>query len=139
MSAFSPEENDTVADDASLDSVEVFEVDTFERVESPHAQTDSFWDWLRGLFSGPLDQRLDDLTDAINLYPEAPSNYVQRGEIYMQMGEYELAVLDFEIALELAAEQFDEDKWGFLSQTQRDQAEYGLQRAQRKLVRKRKP
>ena len=70
---------------------------------------------------------------------EAPSNYVQRGEIYMQMGEYELAVLDFEIALELAAEQFDEDKWGFLSQTQRDQAEYGLQRAQRKLARKRKP
>jgi tetratricopeptide (TPR) repeat protein len=103
-------------------------------VEEVPPQPVTFMEWLRGLFSGPVAQRLDSLNDAIKRHPQAALNYVLRGEIWLDRGEYEMAAADFERAQALAAEQFDEDDWGLVSQTLRDQAEHGLQRAMRKLA-----
>lgn len=94
----------------------------------------SFIGWLRGLLSGPVSRRLDDLTEAIERHPQAASNYLLRGEIWLDKGEYEMAAADFERAQALAAGQFEESEWGLVSQMLRDQAEHGLQRAMRKLA-----
>lgn len=102
--------------------------------EAVPPQPVSFMDWLRGLFSGPVAQRLDDLNEAIARHPQTASNYVLRGEIWLEQGEYEMAAADFERAQALAAGQFEQDEWGLVSQTLRDQAGHGLQRAMRKLA-----
>jgi tetratricopeptide (TPR) repeat protein len=145
MALFSDEDNDQWVDDAPAQELAVDSDDA--AVDVPVAETEpeiqpqpqSFWMWLRGLLSGPVDQRLRDLTRAIAQHPEAASNYVLRGEIWLDMGEYEMAAADFEWARGLAALQFDEANWGVLSQTLRDQAEQGLQRALRKLARRPHP
>ena len=103
-------------------------------VQEAAPQPVTFMDWLRGLFSGPMAQRLDSLNEAIQRHPQAASNYLLRGEIWLDRGEYEMAAADFERARALAAEQFEEEAWGLVSQTLRDQAEHGLQRAMRKLA-----
>jgi tetratricopeptide (TPR) repeat protein len=103
-------------------------------VQEAAPQPSTFMDWLRGLFAGPVAQRLDSLNEAIYQHPQSASNYVLRGEIWLDRGEYEMAAADFERALALAAEQFEKDDWGLVSQTLRDQAEHGLQRAMRKLA-----
>ena len=135
MASFSDDEIPVVADDeAEADPAESAEVRD-SALEDIHSQA-GFGEWLRGLFFGSPDQRLDDLTDAVEENPAAPANYVLRGEVLMDIGEYELAAGDFEHALTLAAAQFDEEDWGLLSQTMRDQAAHSLERAQRKLARK---
>ncbi len=103
--------------------------------DSESSQSGSFWSWLRGLFVGPDLRRLDELDEAIRLNPETAVNYVQRAELYMNWGEYALAAVDFETGLQLAADQFETESWGLLSQALRDQAEHGLERARRKLAR----
>jgi tetratricopeptide (TPR) repeat protein len=133
MSPFPGEESRAVVDE-SIDQWRA-EQDDGEATTAAQ-QPVSFWMWLRGLLAGPTVRRLDELTGMIRYNPQAPSNYVLRGEIYMRVGEYERAAADFEQALLLAGGQFDEEDWGLLSQTLRDQAGYGLERAQRKLARR---
>ncbi|MBZ0292516.1 MAG: hypothetical protein K8L99_08095, partial [Anaerolineae bacterium] len=93
----------------------------------------SLWARLR---SGHSDtQRLLELEQAIEEFPDAPANYVLRGEMYLVQGENALAVMDFEQGLALAAEQFAREDWGLISQVVRDRALKGLEKARRRLAR----
>lgn len=91
----------------------------------------SFGGWLRGLF-GKLfrteapDVRLWDLDQTIAAYPDAPSNYVLRGELYLEIGEYELAYADFQRALALAEQQTQNSDWGIIAQAMQDRAQDGI-------------
>jgi uncharacterized protein HemY len=100
------------------------------------ADSVSFWQWLRQLVWGPPEDnatRLRALSEAIERHPQHPVNYVLRGEIYLKSGAYEQAARDFELAYQRAAQQFDEEDWGLLSQTLRDRAERGLELARHRL------
>jgi len=100
-----------------------------------------FWAWLRErVFPSARipAQRLETLNRAIEQDPAGAANYVMRGELWLQVGHYDEAAEDFDRALMLAAEQFEAADWGLMSQALRDQAEIGLDEAQRKLKRKRK-
>lgn len=77
--------------------------------------------------------RMDRLDRAIALYPDAPSNYVLRGEVSIKLGEYARAADDFRHALELATAQTQTDEWGLIAQSIQDRARYGLERAERLL------
>ena len=136
MASFSDDETPVVADEAQTDPAAAVSDEARDSVLQDTRSPAGFGEWLRGLFFGSPDQRLDDLTDAIEENPAAPANYVLRGEVLMDIGEYELAAGDFEHALTLAAAQFEEEDWGLLSQTMRDQAAHSLERARRKLARK---
>lgn len=138
MSTFSDEENAVMTDDAQIEQVESADDDLLDEAYEAHSPQGSFWSWLRAWFTGSSAAQLEELTEAIAQDPEVPSHYVLRGELYMQGGEYELAAIDFEQALQLAAARFETDDWGLLSQVLRDQAEYGLERAERRLARKQK-
>lgn len=55
-------------------------------------KTPAFISWLRRLFrrsdSADLNRRrLRELSLAIEFYPNAPANYVLRGELYLEMGD----------------------------------------------------
>lgn len=76
--------------------------------------------------------RLNELTDAIALSPEAASNYVLRGELYLDMREYALAEADFQRGYELAEAQFEVADWGVMEQVMRDRALVGLQKVGRR-------
>lgn len=92
------------------------------------------------IFSGGNNRvrRLEALDWAIQARPEAPMNYVLRGELYSEMGEDELALEDFEWALEQASRQVNEADWGVVAQAVQDRALRGLEQAQRRLNRKAK-
>jgi tetratricopeptide (TPR) repeat protein len=79
-----------------------------------------------------IGQRLHELNRAIEHYPDAPANFVVRGELYLETGAVELAIQDFSRALELATEQFEESDWGVLAQAMRDRAQQGLEEATRR-------
>lgn len=98
--------------------------------------TPPVWSRLLGqIFGRPGldDGRLRRLDRAVARHPDAPANYVLRGELYLRAGEPDLAAVDFETALDLASARLERDDWGVLSQAIRDQAEYGLERARRRL------
>jgi len=101
-------------------------------VEEKSKPPESFWQRLRKIVFGSsegIEQRLRSLSLAIEKYPEAPANYVLRGELYLDVGEYELAQSDFQRALELASAQFEVSDWGGIAQVMRDRAEVGLEKA----------
>jgi|FLYN01.1.fsa_nt_gi tetratricopeptide (TPR) repeat protein len=103
-------------------------------IEEKVKQPETFWERLKKiLFSSRegTEQRLRNLSLAIEKYPETPANYVLRGELYLDAGEYELAAADFRRALELASAQFEASDWGGIAQVMRDRAEAGLERARR--------
>jgi hypothetical protein len=92
--------------------------------------------WLRELFGGDHRQaRIDDLSARIEAEPEAPVNYVFRGELYLKAGDYELAAADFQQALAAAAAEIETANWGLVAQTVRDRALNGLKQSQRRLNR----
>lgn len=72
--------------------------------------------------------------EMIALHPEAPMNYVLRGELYEKIGYDELAVHDFEFGLELAQKMIEGDTWGIVAQVAQDRAQQGLDRAKRRSV-----
>lgn len=91
---------------------------------------------LRSIFgSQSRSRRLLDLEWAIEEFPDAPANYVLRGEVYLEANEYALAVMDFEQGLALAAEQFANADWGLVAQVLQDRALNGLEKARRRLAR----
>ena len=110
---------------------------TGEAMPVPSHSDDNLSRLRRLLSGGDLDVgRWERLTEAIRYNPDAAANYVLRGELYLSAGDYALAAEDFETALALATNRFDEADWGLLSQAMRDQAERGLEVAHRKLTTK---
>lgn len=100
----------------------------------------SFWQMIRGFFFQTSDERKTDLrrrmqqlTAAIEIDPDAASSYLQRGEVREQLGHYELAQDDFLKALELAEEQFEGARWGIGSQVVMDTAWQRLQEVSRRI------
>lgn len=87
----------------------------------------SFWQRLRGGHN--QNQRLVELEQAIIAYPDAPVNYILRGEVYLALGEYALAEIDFERGLRLAQAQYARDEWGIITQALQDRALRNLEKA----------
>jgi tetratricopeptide (TPR) repeat protein len=79
------------------------------------------------------DTRLTHLSQAITTYPDAPTNYLLRGELYLQHHEYAQAIADFHRAVELASAQMETDRWGLMAQAVQDRALAGLRKAQKKI------
>lgn len=109
-----------------------FDSDAFEAEE--HLNKESWWKNLLKRFH-PADpyERLQELSLAIEVYPESVSSYVLRGEIYLQQGQYFLAETDFLKALEVAARQIETGNWGLVAQAMQDRAEKGLIRAREQI------
>jgi uncharacterized protein HemY len=78
---------------------------------------------------------LRELNQGIVNHPEAPTNYVLRGELALATRDYEQAAADFEKALELASAQVETSDWGVLAQAMQDRAYRGLKEARRRLHR----
>jgi hypothetical protein len=133
-----PEGDDSLADEPGW-GIESAVDDEFE--DAGQVVSASLWERVLGwiISNRTLDiKRLEMLSDAVMQNPKSAVNYVFRGEEYLRAGETELAALDFETALELAQKQFEQDDWGLVSQALRDQAERGLELAQRASKSKRK-
>ncbi len=75
-------------------------------------------------------RRVEALTRAIEKYPDAPANYVLRGEAILEVGDYELAARDFRKGLELADAQAETANWGFVYRALADRAREGLRYCQ---------
>lgn len=76
------------------------------------------------------DERLHELTRALERDPESAASYVSRGEVHLQIGDHFAAARDFRRALELAEAQFRTQTWGVVAQAVRDRALRGLKQAQ---------
>jgi hypothetical protein len=72
--------------------------------------------------------RVEVLTVAIEEHPDAPVNYVLRGEVLMDGGDQDLAAEDFQKALELAEAQAETANWGYIYRAVADRAREGLRR-----------
>lgn len=94
----------------------------------------SFWQKLRRIFL-PNDEdrresvreRLQELTIAIERYPEAAVNYLLRGELHLELRQLLLAEEDFKAALGLAEAQYRAERWGLSAQAIADRARRGLE------------
>jgi hypothetical protein len=58
--------------------------------------------------------------------PDAPSNYVMRGELLLARGDLEGARYDFEKAVELAETRAESANWGYINRALVDRAREGL-------------
>jgi hypothetical protein len=76
----------------------------------------------------PIQERVRALTGAITLYPDAPVNYVLRGELILDLGERQAAREDFLKGLMLAESSADTADWGYVSRALADRARAGLRR-----------
>jgi hypothetical protein len=129
-----PVGDELVTDDTAL-------LDESERNSKLH-EAEPLWMRVgRAVFGGgykpddpSFQRRANQLSEAIENAPEAPTNFVLRGELYMKAGLYELARDDFRAAAELADAQYERSDWGVLAQTTRDRALIGLTRAEKKLL-----
>ena len=72
--------------------------------------------------------RLDALSRAIALYPDAPANYVFRAELLAEAGYVQPAVENFRQALTLAQQQAETADWGYIHRALMDRAIEGLRR-----------
>lgn len=80
--------------------------------------------WV-GLSTG-ADAQVADLSAAIAEEPDAPMNYVLRGEVLLQSGAVDAARSDFERALALAERMLRSERWGLITQVAQDRAVAGL-------------
>ncbi|MCA9902890.1 MAG: hypothetical protein KC547_03455 [Anaerolineae bacterium] len=79
--------------------------------------------------AGLMAERLIALSSVIEQYPDEAGNYVMRGELYLEMNDRGRATEDFECALELAEAQLERSDWGIVTQSVRDRALVGLEKA----------
>jgi Tfp pilus assembly protein PilF len=75
-----------------------------------------------------MSQRLHALDLAIERAPDAPVNYLLRGEYWLDAGEADLAKQDLEMAIQLAKQQLESSDWGYILQSYIDRAEEQLKR-----------
>lgn len=80
----------------------------------------------------PMLNRLELLTREIEAHPEAPANYVIRGELLLDAEDYALAAQDFETALNLAQPLAESSNWGYINQALIDRARQGLRQCNQK-------
>jgi len=76
------------------------------------------------LAGGRLDISL--LSETITLHPDAPVNYLLRGEAWLGVGDVRRAAVDFVTARDLAAQRFAHSAWGYLAHAYFDRAQAGL-------------
>lgn len=98
------------------------------------AATPGVWTQIRQwLFPSALEraadaaERLMQWSDAVALYPDAPTAWVMRGEIYLETRQFDLAAEDFHYALNLCRVEFENTAWGFTAQVMQDRALAGLE------------
>ena len=75
------------------------------------------------------EARLYNLNWAISVFPDAPANYVLRGELLLSIGDSIGAAADFRRALELAVADVETEDWGLVAQALQDRALVGLRDA----------
>ncbi len=74
------------------------------------------------------DPQLDALSRKIMQYPDAPVNYVLRGEVYLDYHDTERAAADFRQAIALAEDQDATLDWGYINAAYIDRAVDGLRK-----------
>jgi tetratricopeptide (TPR) repeat protein len=79
-------------------------------------------------FSPIVAERVKLLSAAIERYPDAPVNYVLRGELYLNEGYFAEAADDFRRGLALAEAKAEAADWGYVSQGLADRARQGLRK-----------
>lgn len=135
-----PASSEPIAETAEMAEQDFDHDQTYEPAPPRRAREPlSFSEWLQALFTGVTPGQLDNLTARINARPDAPSNYVVRGEFYLQQRGYAAAYRDFQRALNLAATQFEASNWGLIEQTLQDRAQVGLDAARAHLERRSQP
>lgn len=128
---YAPQDDEAASRDAS-DAPPTWQVPEEPTARAPR-QRHGLVEWINSFFSGPsAKQRLAHLNKAIDQYPDAPSNYLLRGELYLEARHYHDATEDFYKALELAADEYVDSSWGILSASVRDRAMDGLMTVARK-------
>lgn len=98
------------------------------RISEPVAP--GLWSRFRAAFS--VEERWSSLNWAIAAYPDAPTNFLLRGELLLARGDIHGAIMDFRRALELATAAVERDDWGVVAQTTQDRALTGLRDALRR-------
>lgn len=100
----------------------------------PKTELPSIWQRIRRFFFTTSAEkraetrlRLTALTHAIENFPSSAVNYVLRGELHLDLKQLELAQEDFEQAIALAEQQYENERWGLGSQAILDRARRGLQ------------
>ena len=76
--------------------------------------------------AAPVPSRIEALTAAIELHPDAPVNYVFRGEALLENRFYQEAAADFGRGLELADSLAESANWGYIYRALADRAREGL-------------
>lgn len=82
-------------------------------------------EWVNA-YGVEASQRLRILSKKIEKFPDAPVNFVLRGELYLSVNEYEKAAADFQQALTLAEQLDPELDWGYINAAYIDRAHIGL-------------
>jgi tetratricopeptide (TPR) repeat protein len=85
--------------------------------------------WFAAMLGRKRPERLAALDRAIAAAPDAPINYVLRGELRLKLGQRDEAATDFQKALGLAERAFAESDWGLVAQAISDRALVGLRRS----------
>jgi len=58
--------------------------------------------------------RIEDLTEAIQMYPNSPTNYILRAELLFDKEDYKAAADDFYVGLRLALSAVEHAEWGYI-------------------------
>ena len=66
------------------------------------------------------------MTTAVEAHPDAPVNYLLRGEEWLSLGRVDKAKADFETARALAEREAEDSAWGYVVQAYIDRADAGL-------------
>ncbi|CAG0975054.1 hypothetical protein ANRL4_01513 [Anaerolineae bacterium] len=77
-----------------------------------------------------LQARVILLTEAIEKYPDAPANYVLRGEALIEAGDDQAAVDDFRNALKIIKGAVESQNWGYIYPMLAERARAGLRHLQ---------
>lgn len=70
-----------------------------------------------------LGDRLYSLDTAVQRKPEAPVNYLLRGEYWLEVGDYQMAARDLTRARQLALQRLETSDWGYIFQSYIDRAD----------------